>query len=87
MKKSLALLASLLLITACSDDNSKIRGEFIAGCMNGGSSKAVCACTFEKLETKHSPAELRGINRLAAPPESFLKEAIQSAQACHTQHN
>ena len=82
MKKYLALLAPLALITACSDENSQIRGEFIAGCMTGGSSKAVCACTFEKLETKYSPAELRGINRLAAPPESFLKEAIKSAQAC-----
>jgi len=87
MKKYLALLASLLLITACSDENSKIRGEFIAGCMNGGSSKAECACTFEKLETKYSPAELRGINRLAAPPESFLKEAILAAKICRTKSN
>lgn len=87
MKKYLTLLPSLLLITACSDENSKIRGEFIAGCMNGGSSKAVCTCTFEKLEMKYSPSELRGINRLAVPPESFLKEAIQSAQACRSQHS
>lgn len=87
MKKYLVLLSSLALITACSDENSKVRGEFIAGCMNGGSSKAVCACTFEKLETKYSPAELRGINRLTAPPESFLREAFQSAQACRIQHN
>lgn len=87
MKKYLALLTSLLLISACSDENSKIRGEFIAGCMNGGSSKTVCACTFEKLETKYSPAEMRGINRLAAPPESFLREAFQSAQACRIQKN
>lgn len=85
MNKYLALLASMLLITACSDENSKIRGEFIAGCMNGGSSKAVCACTFEKLEAKYSPSELLGINRLTVPPESFLKEAIQSAQACRSQ--
>ncbi len=87
MKKYLALLAFLALITACSDENSKIRGEFIAGCLNGGSSKAVCTCTFEKLETKYSLSELRGINRLAVPPESFLKEAIQSAQACRSQHS
>lgn len=87
MKKYLALLASLLLISACSDENSKIRGEFIAGCMNGGSSKAVCACTFEKLETKYSPAELRGINRLAVPPESFLQEAFRSVQTCRAQYN
>lgn len=87
MKKYLALLASLALITACSDENSKIRGEFIAGCMNGGSSKAVCACTFEKLETKYSPAELRKINSLSAPPESFLREVFQAAQACRTEKN
>nr|WP_314558018.1 hypothetical protein [uncultured Pseudomonas sp.] len=87
MKKYLMPIASLLLITACSDENSKIRGEFIAGCMNGGSSKAVCDCTFEKLEMKYSPAELGRINRLAVPPESFLKEAIQSAQACRSQHS
>lgn len=86
MKKYLALLASLLLITACSDENSKIRSEFIAGCLNGGSSKALCTCTFEKLEARYSPAELRRINRLGAPPESFLREAFQSAQACRIQH-
>lgn len=87
MNKYLTFLASMLLITACSDENSKIRGEFIAGCMNGGSSKAVCTCTFEKLEMKYSPSEMRGINRLAVPPESFLKEAIKSAQACRSQHS
>ncbi len=82
MKKYLALLASLALITACSDENSKIRGEFIAGCMNGGSSKALCTCTFEKLEATYSATEMREINRLAAPPEAFLKEAIHAAQIC-----
>lgn len=82
MKKYLTLLAPLVLIAACSDENSKIRGEFIAGCISGGTSKAVCTCTFEKLEAKYSPLELREINRLAAPPESFLREAFQSAQAC-----
>ena len=86
MKKLLALLALLVLITACSDESSKIRGEFIAGCISGGTSKAVCACTFEKLETKYSPAELRGINRLAAPPESFFREAFKLAQACRNQY-
>lgn len=84
MKNYLMLLASLLLITACSDKNSKIRGEFIAGCMKGGSSKAFCACTFQKLENKYSSVELQRITHLAAPPESFLREAIQSAQACRT---
>ncbi|WP_263258997.1 hypothetical protein [Pseudomonas oryzihabitans] len=87
MKKYLALLASLLLITACSDENSKIRGEFIAGCMNGGSSKTVCTCTFEKLETKYSPSELQAINHLASPTESFLREAVQLAKTCRTQQN
>lgn len=81
-----ALFAAVLLATlvsGCSDENSKVRGQFLAGCIQGGAPKAICACTFEKLEAIYSPAELKALNKpYAAPPESFLKAVMASARAC-----
>lgn len=54
MKTYAILCAAVLALAGCSDENSKIRGEFIAGCVHGGLSKSVCACSFKKIESKCS---------------------------------
>ncbi|MBB4868277.1 hypothetical protein HNP46_007200 [Pseudomonas nitritireducens] len=72
-----------VLVSGCSDENSKVRGQFIAGCIQGGAPKAICACTFEKLEASYSPAELKAFNKpYTAPPEVFLKSMMAAARAC-----
>jgi hypothetical protein len=82
MKINIAVVLGLLAIAGCSDENSKLRGQFLAGCIQGGVSKAICACTFEKLAGKYSPTELKALSVNANPPNSFLRDTVGFAQAC-----
>jgi hypothetical protein len=86
MKATFAVLLMAVLVSGCSDENTKVRGQFLAGCIQGGAPKAICACTFEKLEAIYSPAELKALNKPStAPPEAFLKAMVASAQACQAE--
>lgn len=81
MKTYAILCAAVLALAGCSDENSKIRGEFIAGCVHGGLSKSVCACSFKKIEAKYSSTELHRMN--SAPPSAdFLRNYVTSVRAC-----
>lgn len=78
-------IVAVLALGGCSDENLEARGEFLSGCVRGGATKKFCSCTFEKLEKKYSPAELRRLNApMINPPESFLKDAMSSAAACQS---
>lgn len=80
------LMAITSLIYGCSDENKEVRGEFLAGCVQGGAPKSICSCTFEKLEEKYTPGELKQLGRsMAAPPERFLKDVMTSAMACQSE--
>ncbi|MDH0897618.1 MULTISPECIES: hypothetical protein [unclassified Pseudomonas] len=87
MKSKLAVLViSLpLTITACSDENSKVRGEFLAGCVQGGASKAICSCVFEKLEKVYTSEELRNLKKTYPPSEEFMKNTLKSAFECNAE--
>ncbi|WP_282282185.1 hypothetical protein [Pseudomonas sp. PS02302] len=85
MTKTLLSLAALILLASCSDENRKVRGQFIAGCMNGGASKSLCQCTFEKLEAKYSPTELQAVNQSATPSEKIMQDVLHFAMACRTE--
>lgn len=77
------ILGTLVTLAGCSDENKEIRGEFLAGCVQRGVSKSICSCSFEKLEEKYSPAELKKINsHMGAPPQQFMKDVMESAMAC-----
>ncbi|WPD44486.1 hypothetical protein SD209_32165 [Pseudomonas aeruginosa] len=83
MRAVFAVLLMTAMVAGCSDENSKVRGQFLAGCLQGGAPKAICACTFEKLEAIYSPAELKALNKAyTAPPEAFLKAVMAAAKAC-----
>lgn len=80
------LLALTSLIFGCSDENKEVRGEFLAGCVQGGAPKSICSCTFEKLEEKYTPKELKQLSSaMAAPPESFVKDVLASAMMCRSE--
>ncbi len=86
MKANFALLLCLLALAACSDENSKLRGQFIAGCIQSGTPKFICACTFKKLEEQYTTAELQEIDTpYRAPPERFVKDTIRAALACRAE--
>lgn len=45
-------------LAGCSDENSKFKGEFLSGCMQGGASKALCGCMYDKLISKYTPEQM-----------------------------
>ena len=80
---SLVLLAAL---AGCSDENSNLRGQFLAGCIQGGAPKSICSCTFEKLEKKYSHAELVALSDpYKKPADGVMKYVIQSTLQCHNE--
>lgn len=86
MKAKIAVVLSLLAVAGCSDENSKLRGQFISGCIQGGGNKPICACTFKKLEEKYSPDELKDLNTpYKAPPDDFMQDVVQFALACRSE--
>lgn len=86
MRAAFAVLLMVAMVSGCSDENSKVRGQFLAGCIQGGAPKAICACTFRKLEASYSPAQLRAFNKPnAAPPEAFLMSVVIAAKACQAE--
>lgn len=84
MKTSTAIVLSLslLVITGCSDGNSKFKGEFLAGCMNSGSSQPYCSCALEKLEVQYSPAELSAMNDTGKLPKNFANVINAIKKVC-----
>lgn len=74
-------------LIACSDPGSRIRGEFLAGCMQGGAPEEVCVCSYARLSAKHSEEELEAVARgNRTVPESLLDDVIESALACSSEH-
>lgn len=83
MQIRLTLTLALLMLAGCSDEYSTVRGQFIAGCVQGGAPKDICACTFKGLEKEYTPQELKQLNTTGqAPPESFLRNVVHLAQQC-----
>lgn len=77
------MLSALVSLAGCSDENKEIRGQFLAGCVQSGVSKSICSCSFEKLEEKYTPAELKQINsHMGAPSQQFMEDVMESAMAC-----
>lgn len=86
MKSIVLTLFAIAALAGCSDENSKVRGEFMAGCIKGGAGKSICACTFEKLEKVYSPEQLKALNSsYKAPPEGFIKDTLRFAMTCRTE--
>ncbi len=77
----------LFMAFACSDPSSRIRGEFMSGCMQGGAPEEVCECSYARLSPKHSEEELEAVARgNRTVPESLLDDVIESALACSSEH-
>lgn len=81
--KASFLLFLIVLTAACGDENSKARGEFLAGCVHSGLPKSACACMFDKITEKYTVKELQAFDQqLKAPPEAFVQVTMQAAMAC-----
>ncbi|MGI0549924.1 hypothetical protein ACRCPE_04520 [Pseudomonas aeruginosa] len=83
MKSKFYLVLGLLVLAGCSDDKSKLRGEFLSGCVQGGSPKPICICIYERLEKTYSTDQLKQIQTGRGPlVSSFLQDSVAHAKAC-----
>ena len=83
MKSKFYLVLGLLVLAGCSDDKSKLRGQFLSGCVQGGSPKLVCTCVYDKLEKTYSTEQLKQIQAGRSPLVSnFMQDSITYAKAC-----
>lgn len=81
----LKLVAALfigLLLTGCSSEEDKVRGEFLAGCVQGGSSKKMCRCMFDKMTDSLTDQEMVQMNRGGALTPQILDKTIRAGMAC-----
>jgi hypothetical protein len=79
------LIISLLTVSlfACTnDESSKIKGDFLAGCVSSGASKSVCKCIYSKLQEKYTDEELIRINSSRSLTEDFVNDSVNAAQEC-----
>lgn len=72
-----SIIAAILLLMGCSDENSHARGHFLSGCVQSGAPKVICQCVFQKLEAKYSPAELR-----SGKSDKLLQDVVIAANVC-----
>lgn len=81
--KTLILIPILFIsLTSCTDKNSKIRGEFLSGCIKSGAPKTQCNCIFDQLESTYSSEDLHRINSSGSLSESMKIKMIEIAKAC-----
>ncbi|MDI1302501.1 MAG: hypothetical protein PSX71_11390 [bacterium] len=87
MKKALigaAFIATSLLLVACGNSEAnKLRGEFLKGCMSGGTDKSTCSCAYDKIEEKYSVEDVKRFN--ANPervPERFMRDMMNGMLVC-----
>lgn len=87
MKTSMALVLSLslLVVAGCSDGDSKLKGQFFAGCMESGAGEPYCACALEKLGIQYSPDELSKWNSTGVPPKGFAGFVNATKEVCQLQ--
>lgn len=85
LKAILAMAAMSAVLVGCSDGDAKVKEQFISGCTQGGATKEVCSCAFDKLTEKYTIEELKKIDAQSTPPAGFIEAVMDSAKACAPQ--
>lgn len=85
--RAITLLSCLLTLMGCTDENTKIRGEFLSGCIQGGGNRSVCSCTFDELEKKYNTNELNSMaSSYSRPPDDMLGNVMRFAARCQAEY-
>lgn len=76
------------LLTGCSETpDDRARKYFLAGCLQGGTDRALCECAYTKLTEKY-PMEFLLIEdpEMVDPEilEQFAFDAVKSVQICQS---
>lgn len=83
----LLVVAGLIAVTGCAETTpeEKARTYFLAGCLQGGTDRSVCECSYSKLTAKY-PVDFFLIEEpgMIDPQiiEQFSRDAVKAALLC-----
>lgn len=80
--RSLAGLAVLLMLSACSSKAEKARNEFVSSCASSGGEESACECAFDRLQTHYGETGIVAIQAEGSPPPDFIDQLASAAQQC-----
>lgn len=81
-KRLILALMIFIYLVSCTDKNSKLRGDFLSGCVTSGLSKSQCSCMFFHLESLYSSEDLLKINYFQSLPEHMKTKIIEISENC-----
>ena len=82
-KAPITLAVLVTLLQGCGDESSRVKGEFIRGCIQSGGMKSTCSCVYDKFTDKYEAAELEKLSTpTTKPTDLVLQHLANAALAC-----
>lgn len=77
------LVLGITALAACSSEESKARGEYLAGCIQSGTDKAACDCTYDKMLKFYTFKELKAMSHSSRKiPPDFMDNVVRAVLIC-----
>ena len=77
------VVLGIAVLAACSSEESKVRGEYVAGCMQSATDKAACDCTYDKMLKFYTFKELKAMSQSSRKiPPDFMDNAVKAVLMC-----
>ncbi|WP_276679884.1 hypothetical protein [Thalassolituus oleivorans] len=54
----LLAFGTIIFLLGCSNESSKMKGQFIEGCIASGAPKKLCSCTYQEISNGKSDDDL-----------------------------
>lgn len=78
-----SLVLGMTVLAACSSEESKARGEYLAGCIQSGTDKATCDCTYDKMLKFYTFKELKAMSQSSRGiPPGFMDNVVKAVLIC-----
>jgi hypothetical protein len=85
MRMKTLVLFFTVTLTACSSESTKLKGEFLAGCIQSGGNKEICLCVFEDLQEKYGFESTKELEMVVIKsPDFYMQDMGNSALMCRT---
>lgn len=77
------MVVCALALVACSSEESKARGDYLAGCIQSGTDKAACDCTYDQLVKIYPFQQLKSMSKSSGRiPPDFSDKVSQAVMIC-----
>ncbi len=77
------LVLGMAALAACSSEESKARGEYLAGCIQSGTDKVACDCTYDKMLKFYTFKELKAMGQSSRRiPPDFTDNVVKAVLIC-----